>query len=81
MQEKRTMRVRRSACPLVVVTALTAIGQGVAAQTQGYRDFDAFQGELRSVVNGSDAATMRVIGTSAQGRDIWMVQILSLIHI
>lgn len=75
MQEKRTMRVRRSACPLVMVTALTAMGQSVAAQTQGYRDFDAFQGELRSVVNGSDAATMRAIGTSAQGRDIWMVQI------
>lgn len=76
MRDKRsTCAARRAACCLTTTVALAAIGSGASAQTEAYRDFGDFESELRSVVNGSDAATMRAIGTSSQDREIWMVQI------
>jgi len=45
------------------------------AQTAAYLDFDDLTRELRSVVNGSDVASMRSLGTSHDGREIWVVQI------
>ena len=45
------------------------------AQTTAYLDFDDLTRELRSVVNGSDMASMRSLGMSREGREIWVVQI------
>ena len=55
--------------------AATLSPQHVAAQAAGYLDFDDFSSELRSVVNGSDMAQMRSLGSSHEGREIWMVEI------
>ncbi|MDX1493727.1 MAG: M14 family metallopeptidase [Longimicrobiales bacterium] len=58
-----------------VLAASTLFAGGLAAQVEGYRDFDAFESELRSVVGGSDLATMRSLGQSGEGRDVWLVQV------
>ncbi len=48
---------------------------GATAQTAAYLDFDDLTRELRSVANGSDLVSMSSLGTSHDGREIWMVQI------
>ncbi|HIC54068.1 MAG TPA: hypothetical protein EYO97_09575, partial [Gemmatimonadetes bacterium] len=48
---------------------------GIAAQSAAYLDFDDLTAELRSIVDSSDRATMRSLGTSHQGREIWLVEI------
>ena len=47
----------------------------VGAQSAAYLDFDALTSELRSIVNGSSLASMRSLGTSHQGREIWLIEI------
>lgn len=47
----------------------------IAAQSAAYLDFDDLTAELRSIVDSSDRATMRSLGTSHQGREIWLVEI------
>jgi len=56
---------------LVLATA----SSHAAAQTAGYHDFDALSAELQALVDSSDAAQMRSLGSSAAGRDIWLVQL------
>ena len=48
---------------------------GAGAQSAAYLDFDDLTRELRSIVNSSDLASMRSLGTSHQGREIWVVDI------
>ena len=48
---------------------------GIGAQSAAYLDFDDLTGELRSIVDSSDLATMRSLGTSHEGREIWLVEI------
>lgn len=48
---------------------------GITAQSAAYLDFDDLTAELRSIVDSSDRATMRSLGTSHQGREIWLVEI------
>ena len=48
---------------------------GIVAQSAAYLDFDDLTAELRSIVDSSDRATMRSLGTSHQGREIWLVEI------
>lgn len=57
---------------LALILALPGSSQG---QTASYLDHDGFTGELRSIVNGSDLATMESLGTTLQGRDVWMVTV------
>jgi len=65
----------------VVAAALAALvgvfisPLGSQAQTAAYLDFDDLTRELRSVVNGSDLAGMRSLGTSHDGRELWLVEI------
>ncbi len=44
-------------------------------QTATYLDYEGFTRELRSIVNGSDLATMRSLGTTLAGREVWMVEV------
>lgn len=70
------LRRRTASCAaLGVVLLLSTASGGIAAQTPGYHDFDAMTGELRALVGSSDAASMRSLGTSIEGRDIWLVQL------
>ena len=61
---------------LVALLALTLVmpgsGQG---QTASYLDHDGLTRELRSLVNSSNLASMESLGTTLEGRDVWMVQV------
>jgi hypothetical protein len=59
----------------VAFMGLVAVPPDAAAQSTAYLDFDDLTRELRSVVGASDAASMRSLGRSHEGREIWMVQI------
>ena len=60
-----------------VISALALAGSWEAAEAQAasYLDFAGLTRELRSVTGGSPMATLRSLGTSHQGREIWMVEI------
>ena len=51
---------------------LPAAGQG---QTASYLDYDGLTRELRSLVNGSNLASMESLGTTLEGREVWMVTV------
>ncbi len=57
---------------LAMVLAMPAPGQG---QVASYLDHDGLTRELRSIVNSSDLANMESMGTTIEGRDIWMVKV------
>lgn len=69
------MRGSRIAGCFAVTVALLATAMGVRGQTASYQDFEGLTSELRALVNASDMATMRSLGTSHEGREIWMVEI------
>ena len=66
-------------CGRLLATLLAGLpvvfGAPLAAQSAEYLTHDALTRELRSVVNGSSLATMRSLGESREGRDIWLVRI------
>jgi hypothetical protein len=66
---------RLAAATMAVLVAATTTPLGGAAQTAAYLDFDDLTRELRSVVDGSDLASMRSLGVSHEGREIWVVEI------
>jgi hypothetical protein len=57
---------------LAFVLGTPGPGQG---QTASYLNHDGLTRELRAVVNSSNLATMESLGTTLQGRDIWMVTV------
>lgn len=57
---------------LAVALVMPGPGQG---QTASYLDFDGFTRELRSIVNGSDLASMESLGSTLEGREVWMVTV------
>lgn len=57
-----------------VATALLSSG-GLPAQSSEYLDYDGLTDELRALVNGSSNARMRSIGTSHEGREVWLVEV------
>ena len=57
---------------LALVLVVPGPGQG---QTASYLDHDGLTRELRSIVNSSNLATMESLGTTLQGREIWMVTV------
>ncbi len=44
-------------------------------QTSAYLDFDGLTAELRALTSASGSATLSSIGTTLEGRDIWLVEI------
>lgn len=67
--------------PRVVVGLIALLGSSLSlttslpGQTTSYLDYEGFTRELRSIVNGSDLATMRSLGTTLAGREVWMVEV------
>jgi hypothetical protein len=59
----------------VAVAALLLLVGGIHAQSTEYLDFEGLTGELRALVDGSASASMRSLGTSHEGREIWLVEI------
>ncbi|MFH1765274.1 MAG: M14 family metallopeptidase, partial [Gemmatimonadota bacterium] len=57
---------------LALVLLSPGPGQG---QTASYLNHDGLTRELRSMVNSSNLATMESLGTTLQGREIWMVTV------
>ncbi|MDA0311482.1 MAG: M14 family metallopeptidase [Gemmatimonadetes bacterium] len=55
--------------------SLAAMPLSVSGQNASYLDFDGLTRELRSITGGSNLASLRSLGTSHQGRDIWVVTI------
>ncbi len=77
-QEARTMRIcgSRVATGLaLVLSTVLALPGLLRGQTASYLDYEGFTRELRSVVNGSDLANMESLGTTLEGREVWMVQV------
>ncbi len=60
-----------------LVACMLLLAPGIQAQiTNDYHNFDDLTASLRSLVRAhSDIATMESVGTTLEGRDIWMVQI------
>lgn len=64
------------AVTLSACAALMIVSPGqVLGQVAQYLDHDALTDELRSVVDGSGLAQMTSLGSSHEGREIWMVEI------
>ena len=59
----------------VLALACTAAVSALHGQSASYLNYDDLTRELRSLVNGSNRATMRSLGTSYEGREIWLVEI------
>ena len=59
----------------VALAALLLSVGGIHAQSAQYLDFEGLTDELRALVDGSASASMRSIGSSREGRDIWLVEI------
>jgi hypothetical protein len=57
---------------LGLIVALPAMGLG---QSASYLDHDGLTRELRTLVNSSSLATMESLGTTRQGREVWMAQV------
>lgn len=57
------------------VLALALTTAGTAHAQAGYLDQEALTRELRSLTDRSALATLRSLGKSTQGRDIWLVEI------
>lgn len=71
----RPLRTSNAAAALATAAALTLAPADAHGQTASYLDFDDLTSELRSLVSASDAATMRSVGTSREGREIWVVEL------
>jgi len=54
--------------------ALLALPTPVSAQGESYLDFDGLTEALEEVAS-SDLAELRSLGTSVEGREIWMLEI------
>ena len=59
---------------LVTLGTIVSVGR-LEAQAAAYLDFTGLTREIRSLVNGSSLATLRSLGKSHEGRDIWLVEI------
>jgi hypothetical protein len=66
----------RAAFGVALLGALLAHPHAAEGQADGYLDFDDLTEELETVVSGSDRATLRSLGESGEGREIWLVEIL-----
>lgn len=62
-------------CGAAAVAATLVSTGGVLAQSDEYLDFAGLTGELWTLVNGSSNASMRSIGLSREGRDVWLVEV------
>lgn len=60
---------------LALTTSLGASVEPALAQSDGYLDHAALGAAIRSLAGSSDAASVEAIGSSHDGRDLWLVTI------
>lgn len=73
---KPTLFARNIATGLLALTALLpAMPERAMGQVASYLNHEDFTRELRSLVQDSDIARMRALATSAEGREVWMVEV------
>jgi hypothetical protein len=61
---------------LLALLAVSLATPGPATgQEASYLNHDGFTRELRSLANGSDAVRMESLGTTLEGRDIWVLEV------
>lgn len=60
---------------LALATILAPASAPARAQQAGYLDHSALGSELRALASSSDAATLDSIGSSLDGREVWMLTI------
>jgi hypothetical protein len=61
--------------PALLVSALLLPPAPLAGQSTSYLDFQDLSRELRALADGSDLVTLRSLGASHDGREIWLVEI------
>ena len=66
---------RRAGWLPVLLTLLLALPAAGWAQADSYLNHDELTRELRSLVGDSDMARMRSLASTAEGREIWMVEV------
>ena len=66
---------RRLAGVWIATLALAAAPGLATAQVAEYLDFDDFTSELRSVADQSDLAELTSLGTTLEGRDVWVMEV------
>ena len=74
----RNMRIcdSRISAKLTVLLALFLALPGLSlGQSASYLDHDGLTRELRTLVNNSSLATMESLGSTREGREVWMVQV------
>jgi hypothetical protein len=59
----------------LLLPALLVYPGALTGQSASYLDFADLSRELRTLVDASDLATMRPIGSSREGREIWLIEI------
>lgn len=65
-------------CLAVAFVALLAAAVSGHAQTASYLPFEELTAELRTLAASSDAARLYSVGTSREGREIWVVELGAL---
>ncbi len=82
MNNDRTLHPNEGSTRMIIRTtvsagavALFATVGPLPAQTASYLDFDGLSRELRSLASGSNAASMQALGTSHEGREVWLVTV------
>ena len=68
------MREKGMCGTAAVAVSLLFFG-GLHAQSSTYLDYDGLTDELRTLVNGSSNASMRSIGSSHEGREVWLIEV------
>ncbi len=68
-------RGHRAAWVLSVLMGIAGPPAPLLGQTAAYMDHAGLTRELRSLVDGSDRAALESLGTSREGREIWVVRI------
>jgi hypothetical protein len=59
---------------LVTLGTIVSVGR-LEAQAAAYLDFNGLTRQLQSLADGSTSATLRSLGKSHEGRDIWLVAV------
>jgi hypothetical protein len=75
VRNERIFNSKIAATLIVLMASALALPGSGRAQATSYLDFDQLTRQLRSLVNGSDMARMSSVGTSIEGREIWVVEI------
>ena len=75
MRNERICRSKIAAALIFLTVSRLALPGSGRAQATSYLNHDQLTRELRSLVNSSGMARMSSVGTSIEGREIWVVEL------